>query len=290
MKRIYICIGLIKKSFKVFFDYWRFTKSIDFMIRITFLWFLIIVKILFPKVEKFYTIMANRLKKDFIFNTTFGKFIGSTENQWFVMQNNYEPDLQKIIINNTKKNIKKHNNVFINIWSHIWRWAIELAKNYNYNIIAFEPAPNTYYTLRCNVVLSNLEIKIKTYNMWLWNKDWNLKFEYFKQHDWWSHIITDDSRYTGLWEIIDIPVKKLDTSKLISNSELDNTRLIMIDVEWYELDVLKWMKESLKKLKDIDIIVEIFENNKNKNETIRLMTDLWYKAKQIDRMDWLFSK
>jgi len=59
--------------------------------------------------------MANRLKKDFIFNTTFGKFIGSTENQWFVMQNNYEPDLQKIIINNTKKNIKKHNNVFINI-------------------------------------------------------------------------------------------------------------------------------------------------------------------------------
>jgi len=34
------------------------------------------------------------------------------------------------------------------------------------------------------------------------------------------------------------------------------------------------MKESLKKLKDIDIIVEIFENNKNKNETIRLMTDL----------------
>lgn len=289
MKKLHICISLIKKSFKVLFDYWKFTKNIDFMIRITFLWFLIIVKILFPKVEKFYTIMANRLKKDFIFNTTFGKFIGNTKNQRFVMQKNYEPDLKKIIINNTKNNTKD-NNIFINIWSHIWRWAIELAKNYNYNIIAFEPAPNTYYTLRCNIVLSNLETKIKTYNIWLWDKDWNLEFEYFEQHDWWSHIITENSIYTGSWKKISIPVMRLDTSNLISDYELDNTRLIMIDVEWYELDVLKWMKELLKKLSDVDIIVEIFEHNKNKDETIRLMKDLWYNAKQIDWMDWLFFK
>jgi hypothetical protein len=58
--------------------------------------------------------MANRLKKDFIFNTTFGKFIGNTKNQRFVMQKNYEPDLKKIIINNTKNNTKD-NNIFINI-------------------------------------------------------------------------------------------------------------------------------------------------------------------------------
>jgi hypothetical protein len=36
--------------------------------------------------------------------------------------------------------------------------------------------------------------------------------------------------------------------------------------------------------------VEIFEHNKNKDETIRLMKDLWYNAKQIDWMDWLFFK
>jgi hypothetical protein len=34
------------------------------------------------------------------------------------------------------------------------------------------------------------------------------------------------------------------------------------------------MKELLKKLSDVDIIVEIFEHNKNKDETIRLMKDL----------------
>ncbi len=280
----------LKRYLRLFSDYWQFTKNINFMIRMIILWFFNIIKIYVPKTEKLYYAIANWVKKDFIFDTPFGKFVGTTANQRFVMQKNYEPDLQRIIINNSKKNSKNTNNIFINIWSHVWRWAIELAKNYNYNVIAFEPSPNTYHTLRRNITLSNLEKKIKTHNIWLWVKDWNLQFEYLEQHDGWSHVINENIKYSGLWKIINVPVKRLDQSKLLSDEEIYNTRLIIIDVEWYELEVLKWMQEILNKFRNIDIIVEIFEDNKNKNETMKLMKDLWYKETRIDWMNWLFSK
>ena len=41
--------------------------------------------------------------------------------------------------------------------------------------------------------------------------------------------------------------------------KIKSTRLVIMDVEWYELNVLKWMEKSLKEFHDINIIMEIVE-------------------------------
>lgn len=63
-----------------------------------------------------------------------------------------------------------------------------------------------------------------------------------------------------------------------------------MDVEWFEWATLQGMKQSLQKFSDIDIIVEIFENNPKKPETIAFMESLGYTAKQIEKDNYLFSR
>ena len=63
-----------------------------------------------------------------------------------------------------------------------------------------------------------------------------------------------------------------------------------MDVEWFELNVLKWMENTLKRFSNINLIVEIWNNKENKSETIKFMNSLWYSEKQIDDSNRLFSK
>lgn len=63
--------------------------------------------------------------------------------------------------------------------------------------------------------------------------------------DWKARIITGKS----LWvkNNIKVPVKRFDDLWIDSN-KIDKTRLVIMDVEWFELNVLKWMGENTKKL------------------------------------------
>jgi len=88
--------------------------------------------------------------------------------------------------------------------------------------------------------------------------------------------------------MIKVPIKKMDDLNLwIKNN---NIRLIMIDVEWFEYNVLKGMSDMLDALYDVDIIVEILPENKDKDNVIEYMKNKWYNVKQIDDIDYLFRK
>jgi hypothetical protein len=50
------------------------------------------------------------------------------------------------------------------------------------------------------------------------------------------------------------------------------------------------MKETLKKLKDVDMIIEIFEDDPNKDNVISLMKSLGFDSKKINHADYLFYK
>ncbi len=176
----------------------------------------------------------------------------------------------------------------INIGSNIWRWSIWLAKKYNYNVIAFEPVPLIYHQLRTNVVLSDLEDKITTYNIWLWNKNSKMHMEYKRWRCWNSHIVEDNYEEVEWWDIVTVNVKKFD-DLWIDDSIIKKTKLIIMDVEWFEFNVINWMSETLSKLKNISIIMEIHENPK-KNDTIKFMEDLWYKSSIVFDWNYLFKK
>lgn len=228
--------------------------------------------------------LSNKRGKDTLFTTKFGTFVAKTLNGRSVITQEYEPLVRKVMLENYKKN-KDKERTFINIWSHIWRWLIEFVKVYGYTGIAFEPSKETFKYLRVNTILSNIEDKTKLFNFWLSNEAWKKKFKYIQHHDWHSHIINENESQE---ETITIETKIFDEVDL--GIKIETIKLIMIDVEWHEYEVLQWMKNTLKEIRDVDMIVEIFDEDPNKWKVLELMKEVWFTQKRIDHADYLFHK
>lgn len=288
---MFLNMSKISNFFKRYINFYKYTWSIIFIFRILIAQFFVKIGDISWRDSKFWVKMlkvANYFcSKEYIFNTPFWKYLSWSLQEYVLMDDNYEPEIWKLI---KKLSDKKWEKYLINIWCNVWRWAIDLAKNFNYNVIAFEPAPIIYNSLLTNVTLSWLLEKFELYNIALWNENTNLNFEYRKFHNGSSHIIDNngDAKVVG-WEIIKVPVKKFDDLWILKE-KIEKTRLIIMDVEWFELNVLKWMESSLKKFSNVNFIMEIWNDKTNKSETIKLMNNLWYHENQIDDSNWLFSK
>lgn len=275
---------------KKIINFWKRTKSIEFMIKLFFAGIFNRIWVRYQN-AKMVKIAENILcKRPYLINTDFGNYIWNSMMTYFLLNENYEPEIKKVIEKCWEKNRGK-NSIMLNIWCNIWRRAIDCAKNFNYNVIAFEPAPEIYDTFVTNVALSRLVDKVMSYNIALWSDNSTMKFWYNKYiNNGSSHIITWKSKYDyDWWVVIEVPVRRFD-DLWIDDQKIEGTRLIIMDVEWFELNVLKWMKNTLKKFHDIDIIMEIRDDQKNKDSVITLMEWLWYIAKQIDKDDRLFTK
>lgn len=275
---------------KKIINFWRWTKSVEFMLKlfIAGIFNRIWVKYNYAKMVK---IAENILcKRPYLINTEFGNYLWNSMMTYFLLNENYELKIKKIIENVSKLNWNSEN-IMINVWCNIWRWSIDCAKNYNYNVIAFEPAPEIYDTFITNVALSKLHNKVESYNIALWAENSKMKFYYSKFiNNGSSHIIIWKSKNDfDWWVIIEVPVKRFD-DLWIEKEKIEKTRLVIMDVEWYEYHVLRGMEKTLKQFKDINIIVEIRENHKDKEKTIDYMKSLWYKVKSIDSDNRLFTK
>ena len=273
---------------------WTYTKSLSLCMRVFFvscLWAL--AKIFWWFFEKVFKRSLEKTNKEYIFDTDFWKFLCWDFDSYLHIDEDYEPEIQKAIKNLINKNKWKNEDQYlINIWCHVWFYAILLAKKYWYNVLWFEPNPRTFYYLRCNVSLSNLDDKIKLYNIWLGNENSILKFATWIGCSSMAHIINNTQEIKqqhNLWNIIDINVRKFD-DLWIEKSIIENTNLIIMDVEWFELNVLKWMENTLKQLKNCWIIIEIWKDSLDKENTLNLMKSLWFTASQIDEENRLFEK
>lgn len=147
-------------------NYYLYTKSIWFMFRLLLAWIFVKLYNIFWMKSKMWIFLlriANRFcSKEYIFTTPFWKYLCKWLQEYILMNKNYEPWIWNII----KKLSQNHDGGYIiNIWCNIWRWTIDLAKNYNYKVLAFEPAPKTYYSLNVNVALSNLLNNVQTFNV-----------------------------------------------------------------------------------------------------------------------------
>jgi len=219
----------------------------------------------------------------FIFKTSFGTYIGKTVNHRTVLDHNYEPALRKIIDQNHKKH-KHEERIFIDIWAHIWRYAVELTKNYWYTTYAFEPSPETYKILKSNTILSWIEEKVHVFNYALWDKNTEMFFDYKEDNDASSKIVQNSDDNKG----IKVPVKIFDLLWL--NFDAKKVKLIIMDVEWFEYQVLQGMKDFFQEAWSLDFIIEIMDDQENRHETIDFMHNLWYQSKKIDRDNYHFWK
>jgi len=235
--------------------------------------------------SKWHKSLMRLLNKGTILKTDFGTYKAYPYLSW-ILNPYYEEDIRKVLSKNFEEFKEDKDKVFIDVGAHVGRYAIDLAKNNNYYVLAFEPSQATYALLQKNIRLSNLTKKIKTYNYALGKEN---KKTYFREDGFQegaNRILDDkDKRYDDATQV---QIKRFDDN--IKDIEPKNIRLIIIDVEGFEYDVLLGMKNCLKGTSDIDVIIEIFEDNKLKSTTIKFMNSLGFKHRRIDTENYHFYK
>lgn len=274
--------GHIRRSLEI----WKYTKSITITWKIVLLLGIlpILGRVMFKKqFAKLTSSLLAKWGKDVLFTTPFGTFVTKTLNGWSVLTDNYEPLVKEVMLANYNKN-KGEERVFINIGTHIWRRLVEFVSVYGYRGVAFEPSTETFKYLKLNTMLSNIEDKVDLYNFGLSNTEGTKKFIYLKEHDGHSHIAEDGEAGDNTT----IETRVFDDLSL--NIDMTKVRLIMIDVEWHEYNVLLGMQKTLKSLHKIDILMEVFDDAPNRTEVFALMQELGYTHRRLTHADYIFSK
>ena len=152
----------------------------------------------------------------------------------------------------------RKDDVMIDIGANIGSYTILAGAVIGAKTFSFEPIPETFRCLIDNVNINGIFNKVKCYNIGIADKNGILKFT--SNLDTTNHVIINDSFIKNIDNIIDVPVRKLDT--IISGC---NPLLIKIDVEGFELQVLKGADEILKSKSLLAVIIETFsKNNMNK--------------------------
>jgi FkbM family methyltransferase len=137
--------------------------------------------------------------------------------------------------------------LFIDIGANVGVYSVLLSGEKNVNSIAFEPIPDTFKILESNVKLNNLENLVSLYNCGLGNEKKVVKF--VSDLDVSNHV-SPDQNIIGE-NIITIDILTLD------DLSISDPTLIKIDVEGFELEVLKGASKILAAKTLIAIIIEL---------------------------------
>ena len=188
----------------------------------------------------------------------------------------YEPETEKYLLSRKGK-------IFIDIGAHIGRYSILLSKNFD-KIISIEADPYNYSQLVRNIVLNNLDNKIIPINVALSDKIGLIKLYIDDKNEGGNSIIEEKNKYRL---VLSFP---LDYIIQILNIDPKDIDLIKIDVEGAEYFVLKGMEKILKE-GNSKIVIEIRDNDKYKDETIKLLSNFGYKIeRKLDNINYLFVK
>lgn len=142
----------------------------------------------------------------------------------------------------TKKELKSGMRV-LEVGANIGYYAMMEAKivGTKGHIYAFEPSPPNFATLKANVLLNNLESQFTLYNKAAGSKIGKAKFYISNLGNLSSFIKRVDKSHIKDVDYIYVDVVKLDD--FIKENPIDYLRM---DVEGFELEVLKGMEETFK--------------------------------------------
>lgn len=124
------------------------------------------------------------------------------------------------------------------------------------------------------------------FNLWVWNESSKLPFYWNKNN---STVSGFDPSNGDLITKIDVVI--LDEFLLKNKIKISKINFIKIDVEWYEMNVLKGMRKTLSnKLFQADIICEIL-NHEALFKIKDFLWSFWYEGEIIDEdRNFLFKR
>jgi FkbM family methyltransferase len=193
-----------------------------------------------------YGIIKNLYRKPIIFNLfnsyKIYLFHDSSVSSFFTYSK--IPDKEEILI--LRKAFEENNSLhFVDVGANIGSYSI-LVADLTQNIIAIEPHPESYNRLKMNFKLNGIDLD-KTYQLAIGASNKEVFFTSFKQE---SSINKVSNKKSDLKVI----QKSLDTIL-----DLTKEYIFKIDVEGYELEVIKGMKNLLLNNCVNGIIIESFD-------------------------------
>jgi FkbM family methyltransferase len=168
--------------------------------------------------------------------------------------------------------------VFIDIGANIGQTSMNLSKKLGkiaHKIYAFEPIPSTYEKLKYNILLNNFS-SIEIFNIALGNEEDIMKMEMSCPTNSGGFKMTPkNSIIENEW--VQVLQKKLDDFYKLDNP----IQFIKIDVEGYEIEVLKGAEQIIKKYTPVMVIELNDLNQKRQNssakELVSYVKELGYK-------------
>jgi FkbM family methyltransferase len=179
---------------------------------------------------------------------------------------------------------------FIDIGAHVGTWTIPFAKKAN-KVHSFECCPRTYNFLCANMALNKLDYKVKTYNTALGGETGFSSY----------FIRTEDGGGNGCMKFdydpkkqsqeITVPITTLDSFNL------SNIGFIKIDVEGFELNVLRGAIETLKRNNYPKFIFESWRPQREsegvpaiklRDELFKFLDEIGYMIISINGWDEIF--
>lgn len=153
----------------------------------------------------------------------------------------------------------KKEDVFFDVGANIGLFSLYAANKVSNEgqVYAFEPAPVTYQRLKNNIELNKLS-NVKSENIGLSSNETKLKFNVsLTGYDAWNSFA--ELNEVGETETIEVPVISLDG--YIEKNNITKIDLIKIDVEGWELNVMKGATNLLSQENAPVLLVEFTETN-----------------------------
>jgi FkbM family methyltransferase len=176
------------------------------------------------------------------------------------------------------KTYSNKNKIALDIGANIGTHTVYLS-DYFGKVHAFEPQTSVFNLLESNIKL-NACTNVKTHKFGLGDKNIteNMeKYDLTKPNN--QGAIAIDKTGTSNGEQIEV--------RILDELGLSNIGFMKIDVEGYELYVLKGAINTIKTNKPI-IIIELNDKTKDdRAEIVKLLTNLNYNLKQISSDDWI---
>ena len=167
--------------------------------------------------------------------------------------------------------VMRAEDMFLDIGANIGSYTIIAGKVVGAEVVSFEPVPSTYRALMTQVGLNQIESKVTAHNMGVSDKPGKIHFT--TDLGAMNHAILESEADQGAG--VEVATVALDD--LI---EIDRQTVLKIDVEGFELHVLKGARSVLANDQIVAIIIEMNGNGQafgiSDSEIHAFLTDLGY--------------
>lgn len=219
---------------------------------------------------------------DIIVKTKYGKFFceAGTDTICSVLPT-YEKELTDFF-----ETFRNDGGVFLDVGAHVGRYSIIFGKNFGRRVLAFEPSPRTFNSLKRNIELNNAK-NIDAVQAAVLDKNCKANFFVFKESGCNSLF---GSAFAKGGTKIEVDCRKLDYLIKQKGISPKNISLIKIDVEGAPDKVLLGAAKILKKSR-AKIIFEALDDMEFK-KCKNILEKFGYKAsgKSFDKINFLAEK